>query len=466
MKNYSLSRRVLLIAMVLVTCFLIAIAGVLKATFEKSVLQSAKAALRSQVLILLSDIELETDESLFVPDQLAEPRLGQIDSGLYAEVSRISKDNEQEVIWRSTSLLGAALGDNNALAEVGEFSFTQAASPLGGDSVYRMDLLTEWELETDSAGVYIQVPILVTIAETDLPYQERVKLFQNQLYLYFAGLGLALLLLQFFLLRWSLKPLKRVEHEINQVEAGELSRLQEDYPEEVARLSSSVNNLLEHEERRIEHQKNILGNLAHSLKTPLAVLKGLLFVEQDQHSGKEQIERIQGIIDYQLQQASTLGRRQFAKPYRVYQSAEQIVNSIGKVYAEKHLKIELDCQPAVYFVGDQGDFMEVLGNLAENAAKWAESRIIIRLQNRVSESSNRSANRDMLQIDVIDDGAGIDSEQRDNILNRGIRLDEYTAGHGLGLHIVKSIVLAYQGDLQILESDQEAMKGAHFRVVI
>jgi two-component system sensor histidine kinase PhoQ len=470
MKSYSLSKRVLLIAMALVTAFLILIGFVLKSTFEKSVEEGAKSALRTQVLLLLADIDLQDDGSLFVPEQLSEPRLSQIDSGLYAQVTRLaaSPDDGQTadstLLWQSASLLGLELPTETIRA--GEFSFGKSKDSIDSQPAYSMSLLTEWETTDEESSAATSTKLLVTVAENVNNYQRQTDVFERQLLVYLTGLGLALLALQFLLLRWSLRPLKQVENEVSRVEAGELDRLNQDYPEEVARLSDSINQLLNHEEKRIARQRDSLGNLAHSLKTPLAVLTGLTFQDKDKATGKQQIDRIQAIIDYQLHQASALGRSQFSKPIPVLDKARQIINSVAKVYADKQLNLELDCQPSVTFVGEEGDFMEVLGNLVENAAKWSKANVHVKLKNVAKTEKNKVLQNKVLQIDVIDDGEGIDDQQRAMILERGIRLDQYTAGHGIGLHIVKSIVQAYDGNIEILDDHAASLGGAHFRILI
>ena len=167
---------------------------------------------------------------------------------------------------------------------------------------------------------------------------------------------------------------------------------------------------------------------------------------------------MQNIIDYQLQGASAVGRRRFAKPIAIQKPTQQIIDSLQKLHADKQLTVVKQINDEVVFYGDQGDFMELLGNLLDNAFKWASSQVQVIVTNGES-ISHRSA----LNIEVIDDGVGIDPELKTTILQRGVRLDSQTPGHGLGLHIVKGIVEAYDGELSI---EDKSPSGTVFKVVL
>ena len=263
------------------------------------------------------------------------------------------------------------------------------------------------------------------------------------------------------MLGWTLKPLERVGVQVNEIEEGHRHRLDEDYPVEVSRLTKNLNQLLNYEERRIDRQKEVLGNLAHSLKTPIAVMSGLSFSREVDPEAREQLSAMQTIIDYQLQSASAVGRRRFSKAIKISEPTDKILRSLTKLHSDKAIKLATNVDPETVFFGDKGDWMEVVGNLCENAFKWCDEQVRVDISNLETSDGSRKL---PISIIVQDDGEGIDEAFREKILQRGVRLDSQTPGHGLGMHIVTGIVEAYEGTIRIEESDFG--KGTKFHLVL
>ena len=445
---YSLRRRLLISAALLLLLFLGIMAVGLNNAFKKSVLSNAEDALRNQILLLISSIDV-IDGKVFVPSTLPEPRLAQMDADLFAQIH----SEQSGVVWRSPSLLDNELPLlNNSL---GEFAFIEQPQWAKQPSIYAMTLGVEWE--TDNGDL----PFTIQIAEHSKAYQQRLARYQRTVGLWLAVLGGLLLLLLLLLLGWTLKPLDKVTKQVGEIEEGKRQRFDEDYPMEVSRLTQNLNQLLNFDEQRINRQKEVLGNLAHSLKTPIAVLSGLNYSNETQAEAHQQLSVMQNIIDYQLQSASAVGRQRFAKPIDVRAATEQIVNSLNKLHQHKNLQAHIEFDSAVKFYGDQGDWMELAGNLLDNAFKWAKGNVLIRVMN--TSPANQSSHRLATKVMVEDDGAGIDDELKATILQRGVRLDSQTPGHGLGLHIVKGIVEAYDGDIAIADNTPQ---GTRFTVVL
>ena len=410
----------------------------LNRAFERSVLSNAEDALRNQVLLLIANIDVE-DGKIMVPPFLPEPRLSQADSSLFAQISIES----QGVVWRSRSLLGESLPDLQY--SLGNFQFYDKLDWAGKPRIYSTTLGVEWE--TDDGDF----PFVVQVAEHSQAYQQRLARYQRQIGLWLAVLAGALLTLLLLLLGWALKPLNKVTRQVGEIEEGQRQRFDEDYPLEVSRLTQNLNQLLNFEEQRINRQKEVLGNLAHSLKTPIAVMSGLKYSSENEEEARTQLGAMQNIIEYQLQSASAVGRRRFAKPIIITESTRQIVNSLNKLHTGKGLQVTVNIPPKLQFFGDQGDWMELAGNLLENAFKWAESQVSVDVGS--VELTEVSTHRSGIRICVDDDGPGIGEELRQSILQRGVRLDNQTPGHGLGLHIVKGIVDAYGGEIDIQHSE-------------
>ena len=425
----------------------------LNRAFESSVLENAEDALRNQILLLMASVDVQ-DGRVLAPDVVSEPRLLRPDSDLYAQiwVPSDSVETQNSFVWQSPSLLDQNLPVMNG--GMGEFRFASSQA-WRGRAVNLMTLAVEWE--TDGAVV----PFVVQVAESDESYVRRLAKYKQQVLLWLSVFGGALMILLLGMLGWTLKPLERVGVQVNEIEEGHRHRLDEDYPVEVSRLTKNLNQLLNYEERRIDRQKEVLGNLAHSLKTPIAVMSGLSFSREVDPEAREQLSAMQTIIDYQLQSASAVGRRRFSKAIKISEPTDKILRSLTKLHSDKAIKLATNVDPETVFFGDKGDWMEVVGNLCENAFKWCDEQVRVDISNLETSDGSRKL---PISIIVQDDGEGIDEAFREKILQRGVRLDSQTPGHGLGMHIVTGIVEAYEGTIRIEESDFG--KGTKFHLVL
>ena len=257
-------------------------------------------------------------------------------------------------------------------------------------------------------------------------------------------------------------PLRKVAADLARVERGAEEHLAGRYPTELSGLATNLNNFIDSERERLKRYRNTLADLAHSLKTPLAVVRTQLESETD---GKElrwtvleQVGRMDEIVAYQLSRAATSGRQTFAAPLPLEPYAEEIVRSLEKVYNDKKVLCEFEIDPDSRFRGDQGDLMELLGNVLENAFKWARHTVLLTARPAYSGDARVTG----LDLSIEDDGPGIPEDRVEHLLQRGVRGDERVQGHGIGLSIVQDIVKAYGGSLKVTRS--EALGGARFDV--
>ncbi|MGF1528794.1 MAG: ATP-binding protein, partial [Candidatus Competibacterales bacterium] len=272
------------------------------------------------------------------------------------------------------------------------------------------------------------------------------------------GGALGLLAAQGLVLRWSLTPLRQVAREIQDIEAGRQLTLAGHYPAELQPLTRNLNQLVSRSRDHLERYRNTLGDLAHSLKTPLAVLGSSLETGADdlKHTVREQVVRMNQTVDYQLQRAAAAGRIALTAPVPVSAAAQQIVHSLAKVYSDKGLDFQWQVADELVFNGDRGDLLEVLGNLMDNACKWAAKTVRLRAWPLATSG-------DVVLV-VEDDGPGIPDHRRATILQRGVRADPHTAGHGIGLAVVRELVEdIYRGQLTI---DDSPLGGARIRAVL
>jgi two-component system, OmpR family, sensor histidine kinase PhoQ len=306
------------------------------------------------------------------------------------------------------------------------------------------------------------VRLTFSVAQTEDQFERQVTTYRRTQFLWLAMLGMMLILLQLFLLRWSLMPLRRVAGDLAHIERGDTEHLDGPYPAELTALTRRLNVFIDSEREQRTRYRNTLADLAHSLKTPLAVIRSQLEagLEQPKLRGDllDQIRRMDEIVAYQLSRAATSGRQTFAAPVTVSAHAEDLVQSLEKVYAAKNVLCEFDIEDLAAFYGEQGDLLELMGNLLENAFKWAQHRVLLTAQVIPGKGRGRAG----LCMTVEDDGPGIADDQIERVLQRGVRGDERVQGHGIGLSIVQDIVRAYHGEMHVDRSEE--LGGARFTV--
>ena len=282
--------------------------------------------------------------------------------------------------------------------------------------------------------------------------------FRNQLRLWLGGGLLLLLLLLWLGLTWSLRSFKGVRRELNEIESGTRDALSDQHPSELARLTRSLNRLLDSERLQRARYRDSLADLAHSLKTPLAVLQtvaeNLRVQAQQQEQSRvlqDQIERMSQQIDYQLQRASL--RRSGLVRHRAHLAplVQRLSAALSKVYRDKFVTLECVIDDELRVPMEEGALLELLGNLLENAYRLCISHI------RVSASVTNG----VCDLLVEDDGPGVPESQRQRIIGRGERLDTTHPGQGIGLSVVRDIVESYNGELSLTDSP---LGGAAFRI--
>ena len=274
------------------------------------------------------------------------------------------------------------------------------------------------------------------------------------------ALATLLLIAISILLRRMMQPLRQIEAEIGEIEQGERSALSAELPTELAGVARNLNLLIDTERGRSDRYRKTLDNLAHSLKTPLAAMRALFTdsgIDGDQQRRfDEQIERMDEIVRYQLRKPASLETEALVlSTVDLVGETVRLVEGLTKVYASKGVTIEKHLDESASLKGDTGDYLEMAGNLLDNACKWCESRV------RVSLAAASGGSGMVLSVE--DDGPGIPAEARDGLLKRGARLDEATPGHGIGLAIVKDIVASFGGELLIEDS---TLGGARIRIRI
>ena len=449
----SLSARLLIAASVVLAAFL-GLSGIaLDQAFRESELMAVRDRLQAQIYQLLSAAEVGKNGQVTLPEVLPEPRFSTPGSGAYAQV----EGAEGNVVWRSRSMLGLRI-QFPAAPEPGKAFFAPVKSE-DGRPMFALSFAVTWEIGPNTEHRFI-----FEVAETRSIFASQVSGFRRSLWGWLVGAALVLLLVQTAILQWGLAPLRQVAREIAEVEAGRRRELAEEYPVELRLLTRNINALIRHSQSHLERYRNALGDLAHSLKTPLAVLRGLL--EGNAPEGPlretlhEQVERMDRTVDYQLQRAAASGRTAMTAPLPVRPVVDKIVRSLQKVYAGKGIAFEVAADSNAEFHGDEGDLMEILGNLTDNACKWARSQVSVAAR----ATKGHLGGPHGLELVVEDDGPGIPQDMLSQISERGVRADPQAEGHGIGLAVVSEIVEdVYLGTLQIDSGD---LGGARVRVAL
>ena len=362
-------------------------------------------------------------------------------------------DAEGRAIWQSLSLLGR--------------DFPADELPEPGRSTTRMlDVPGFPPLEALLMGIDVGVrgqphgPYTFAIAVSLEPYNERRATFRRELVAWFGGVTLTMLVVVGGLLTFVLLPLRRLERQVREVEAGERVKLTGNYPTELVGLADNLNALIDTERRRLERYRHTLDDLAHSLKTPLAAMRTLLTElrsamprpEPQIDSLQRELERMDQRVSYQLRRARASGATGLGtEPVAVAPIVDDLKLTLDKVYRDKRVECTLDVAPGTLFRGDPGDLTEILGNLMDNAYKYCKSKV------RVAGDSNT----ERLSIRVGDDGRGIGAELAQELGQRGKRADESVPGQGIGLAVVRETVELYRGTLSVGQSE---LGGAEIRI--
>ena len=432
--SHSLTRRLL----VLVTVALVAFFGIsvfmLDSLFRSLADRSLGELLDAQMLALIAAAEPDQAGGIGSGAANFEVRLQTPGSGLYAEI----RQRNGRALWRSPSMAGTFL-EFKSNVQPGErrLNFVPGKQ---GERLAAAQRGISW----DRAGL-IPHQLVFTVASSMAAYDSQLQRFRRQLIGGFLMIGFLLVTLLALLLRWVMSPLDRLAREIGAVEAGRSAVLSGGYPREIEGVANNLNILLEGERRRIARYRDTLGNLAHSLKTPLAVIRASLGgVGERAVAIESEVRRMSGIIEHQLKRAATSGGQAIVRTtVDVLPVCLELKPALSKVHSSKDLLIEIAMSPNLQFIGDRDDLLEVIGNLLDNACKWSRSRV------RICAQVNAQPVARNLHVIVEDDGPGIADEQRERVLARGARADENVPGHGLGLAMVYDTVKAYGGALQI-----------------
>jgi len=407
----------------------------LAAAYERSAIAGLKERMESWAFLILAAAEPDEADRIQVSQDLGDPRLSQPGSGIYALLQG------EDQYWSSPSSLGMTVPELAAQAP-GQVNFTSSVTDL---EAYIYQLGLAWQLDS---GAVLPLTVSVVVAGDEIKSQTAA--FRRGLWSALGGAGLILLLAQWSLVWLAFRPLQQVAGDVARVEAGLSESLASDYPAELEPLVRNLNKLLSTEKANQERYRNALDSLAHSLKTPLAVIHAGLEDQSPESldAMRRATDEMKHLVTTRLQRAAGSTRRTMVQPVEVAVEVERIIRSLEKVHSRKMIKTSVTIPAGLLFYGEKRDLLEILGNLLDNAFKYGHQQV--RLE---AGELKGTGTQPGLKLSIEDDGPGIDKHQWPVVLQRGVRGDERVEGHGLGLAIVLELMSAYGGHMDIGKSD-------------
>ena len=433
----SLRIRLTVLAAVWTVLALVAGGLVLSYAFRQTVETVFDERLGDLQLGVISGVEAGPDGALAMTRPIIDQRFSQVFSGWYWQIS-----DGQTVVLRSRSLWDQEL----AGSAIGTIVEGGARGYLHGPRGRNLRTLANEITIPRRAGALVFL-VAADIAETE----QQVRSFNALLTISLGLLGLGLIVAIVLQVTLGLRPLHRLRNDLDKIRGGEKVKLGDSYPLEIQPLVEAMNAVLEHNSEMVRRARAHAGDLAHGLKTPLSILKG---ESTDLESGKsarksQHIETMSRLIDHHLTRAAATGTASFTGARtQVSPVATQIRASLLQLFAERDLELLLEIPAALQFRGEREDLEEMLGNLMENACKWARKHVCVTA--RIDQTT--------LRFSVVDDGPGLTDAESRVAAERGRRFDSQVTGAGLGLAIVSDIAALYGGRLTLQRAAEGGLK--------
>ena len=439
----SIAQRLFLSAIAWSFVLLLVAGIIISSIYRRTTEQAFDQRLGVYLRALVADVATPGDDPRAEPGQLGEPQFELTLSGWYWQITRVDSDKPQ--IRGSRSLFAAQLprlADLGVSPGLGGSRRGYAIGPGG-----RPIRIVERQIDVGDSGIY-----LVQVAAVTEEVETQIWQFELALTLTFAILAVALAGAAALQVRFGLRPLRNLRDEVSAIRRGESERIEGHFPEDLAPLASELNLLIASNREILERARTQVGNLAHALKTPLSVLLNEARNETSPLAEKlaEQAAVMRDQVTWYLDRARAAARAAvIGTASEVEPVVAALVRTFDKIYAARGIAFSAEIAPGLKFRGERQDLEEMIGNLVDNAGKWAGSLVEIRAE-RNSEMD--TGLRPTFDIVIDDDGPGLPESSRVDALARGRRLDESKPGSGLGLSIVADLVAVHGGALMLEDS--------------
>jgi len=437
MRANSLALRLFLSATVWTVVILLITGFVLSGVYRDSVERAFDRRLEVYLKTLVADIAAPELPLERTGQMLGEPLFELPLSGWYWQVTRL--DGNKRDVTSSLSLWDRSLPQ--LPVQHGSLDSTRKAYVQGPED--QRIRLVERDVDLGEEGRY-QVAVGGDASELD----DEILAFERALTITFGVLAVVLLLTTLFQVRFGLAPLNRISRSLAAIRSGRAEKLEGQFPVEIESLARETNALIDANREIVERARTHVGNLAHALKTPLSVMVNEAAARPDDPLAskvREQTDIMRDQVTRHLERARLAARvAVVGTTTDVVPAVQALARTIEKTHHDKNLAIDLDLPDAAQFRGERQDLEEMVGNLIDNACKWANSRVAIEVLTEHTEPG-----RDVVRIAVDDDGPGLTAAERAQVAKRGLRLDESKPGSGLGLSIVVELATLYGGALNL-----------------
>lgn len=449
MKLNSLAFRLFAAASVWALVVLPVTAIVLISVYRGAVERSFDTRLNVYLTNLVADIAVAKSGAAATPPSLGDPLFTHPLSGWYWQITPLGTGSHS--LQTSDSLLDQRLVLPSKTGIEADANQTRRAYVAGPDQ--QLLRILEREITLDERGADAS-KLSIAVTGDSAEIETTIGEFRTLLVLALTILGLGLVLATYFQVRFGLRPLRVIGQGLAAIRSGDAEQLEGELPTEIVPLQSELNALIQSNRAIVERARNHVGNLAHALKTPLSVITNEAAAKKGAFSSKvgEQAELMRDQIDHHLKRASMvarsgiIGRRTAVMPV-----IEALIRTLERIYEERGLTLSRSCPEGVTFPGEKHDLEEMIGNLLDNACKWARSEVELAVSFR---ADSEDASRGNLVITVSDDGSGLQEKERLAAIKRGRQLDESKPGSGLGLSIVADLAHMYKGRFSLEKSDK------------
>ncbi|AHK43780.1 two-component sensor histidine kinase protein [Ensifer adhaerens OV14] len=431
---------------------LVVIGVVISALYRQGSERGFKDLLRAQLFNVVNSISVNEKTVLAGSPQLGDLRFSQPQTGWYWIVDPIGEFDTPPLI--STSLGNAKLpiaSVDEVPFDTGYVRFYTTKDPFGNEVEVAE---TEVVLDIQGHTARFRVAGNRDVLEAD------INRFTRNLTIALSIFGLGGLGMNALTILFGLRPLDQVRRSLEKIRAGESERLDGAFPREIQPLANEVNALIDSNRRIVERARMQVGNLAHSLKTPIAVLLNEARVLEASHGElvRNQVDAMQMQVQSYLSRARIAAQRESILARTEAQPAlERLVRVMRKLNPEKEVHLSIN-PPGLVLAMELQDVEETVGNLLENAARHAKGEVWLNVRPATNEEHAKETGRQWIVLDVDDDGAGLDPDQIALAMKRGKRLDESKPGTGLGLSIVSEIVREYQGTLTLSRREEGGLR--------
>ncbi|RBI67133.1 sensor histidine kinase [Vreelandella sulfidaeris] len=429
----SISMRLLLAALVMVGVALPLAGTLLSHHYHASATQAFDERLAATLNVIIASVTYDRLTQQLVHDRaLGDPRFESVYSGWYWQIT----DGDQHTL-ASRSLWDQRLPviDNENLN----------ARSLDGPRGQSLRVV-----ERDIILAPLDAPLHISVAAQDDTLVRDIRKFRHLLWGGLTGLGVVLLGVLALQVRWGLAPLRRMHANLHDVEQGRAEQLDTRLPEELATLAASMNAVLARDQRLIERGRHTAGNLAHALKTPLSVMRLQLrqLPEANRRDWEVELARVDGAVRHHLARASAAGEGVRFAPIDLHTTLTPLINGLARLAQRRGIVLRQAWDQKIRVHMDEQDIQELVGNLMDNALRWAHSEVQL----------NVKVNEQQLTLTISDNGPGMSEVECQQAVQRGRRLDEQRSGSGLGLAIVTDLVALYNGQMQLTRASTGGLK--------